>query len=155
MNEDNEEKNNELKRRLGISSVMSIPLLSLSFYESLYFIIYSFITIGLLIYKNTKYPLPPYAINMEGAIIALFILAQIIRNIIIEKAVLNNSPKHAFGYIILSIFVIPCYVFFLRLQTYSLLIDVIINWIGIAFCASQIILSIWIWIVFRRNKSIS
>jgi hypothetical protein len=113
---------------------MTIPLLSLNFYEILYFIIYSFITIALLIYKNNKYPLPPYAINMEGAIIALFILAQVIRNMTIEQAVLNKSPKHALVYIILTIFVIPCYVFFLRLQTYCLLIDVIINWIGIGFC---------------------
>ena len=134
---------------------MSIPLLSLNFYESIFFIIYSFITITLLIYKNSKYPLPSYAINIEGAIIALFILAQIMRNVIIDQAVLNNSPKHALGYIVLSIFIIPCYVFFLRLQTYSLLIDVIINWIGLGFCISQLLLSIWVWIVYKRDKSIS
>jgi hypothetical protein len=132
---------------------MTIPLLSLNFYEILYFIIYSFITIALLIYKNNKYPLPPYAINMEGAIIALFILAQVIRNMTIEQAVLNKSPKHALVYIILTIFVIPCYVFFLRLQTYCLLIDVIINWIGIGFCVVQTLLSIWVWIIFKRKKS--
>lgn len=117
--------------------------------------IYTFITVALLIYKNKKYPLPSYAINMEGAIIALFILAQVIRNLTIEQAVLNKSLKHTLVYIILTIFIIPCYVFFLRLQTYCLLIDVIINWIGIGFSVLQILLAIWVWIVFKRKKSLS
>lgn len=55
--------------------------------------------------------------------------------------------------IIITIFIIPNYVFFLRLQTYVLLIEVVINSIGIIFNVIQIILALWVWRVFTIKKS--
>jgi hypothetical protein len=95
--------------------------------------IWTFIEIGLLVYKNQKYPFPTYAVNIEGGIIAMFVLTQVIRYLIVEKGILDKNPSAILFYIILTIFIIPQYVFFLRLQTYSLLIEVVINFIGLGF----------------------
>lgn len=145
----------DYKKYLSINTVMSIPLLSINFYESLFFTIYVFIEIGLLIYKNQKYPFPTYALNIEGTILAMFILTQVARYMIIQKGILDKQPSKIILYVILTIFVIPSYVFFLRLQTYVLLVEVFINWIGIAFNIMQVLLSIWVWKVFQRKKSLS
>ncbi len=134
---------------------MSIPLLSINFYETIFMFIWTFIEITLLIYKNQKYPLPTYAVNIEGGIIAMFVLTQVIRYFIVEKGILDKNPSAILLYLIITAFIIPQYVFFLRLQTYALLIEVVINWIGIAFNIMQIGLGVWVWRVFQRKKNIS
>ena len=122
-----------MRKYLSINTFMSIPLLSINFFESIFLLIWTFLEIVLLIYKSKKYPMPTYAINIEGGIIAMFILTQVIRYFIVEKAILDRYSKSLIFYIVLTLFIIPQYVFFLRLQTYVLLIEVVINWIGIAF----------------------
>lgn len=101
---------------------MSIPLLSINFFESIFLLIWTFLEITMLIYKNQKYPLPTYAVNIEGGIIGMFILTQVIRYFIIEKAIMDKSTRSVVFYIVLTLFILPQYVFFLRLQTYALLI---------------------------------
>ena len=137
-----------MQKNLSINTVMSIPLLSINFYESIFLLIWTFLSIALLIFKSQKYPLPTYAVNIEGGIIGMFILTQVIRYFTVEKGVVDKDPKSIVFYIIMTVFIIPQYVFFLRLQTYVLLVEVVINWIGIAFSIMQIGLGIWVWKVF-------
>ena len=144
-----------MQKNLSINTVMSIPLLSINFYESIFLLIWTFLSITLLIFKSQKYPLPTYAVNIEGGIIGMFILTQVIRYFTVEKGVVDKDPKSIVFYIIMTVFIIPQYVFFLRLQTYVLLIEVVINWIGIAFSIMQIGLGIWVWKVFQRKKNSS
>lgn len=144
-----------MRKYLSVNTMMSIPLLSINFYESIFLFIWTFLEITLLIYKNQKYPLPSYALNIEGGIIAMFILTQSIKYLIVEKAILDKHPNSIIFYIVLTIFIIPQYVFFLRLQTYVLLIEVVINWIGIVFNVMEIGLGIWVWKVFQRKNNIS
>lgn len=134
---------------------MSIPLLSINFYESIFMFIWAFIEVTLLIYKNIKYPLPTYALNIEGGIIAMFLITQVIRYFIVEKSILDKSPSAMVFYIILTVLTIPQYVFFLRLQTYVLLIEVVINWVGIGFNIMESGLAVWVWRVFQRKKNSS
>jgi hypothetical protein len=61
---------------------------------------------------------------------------------------LDKQPRLVLFYIITTIFTLPSYVFFLRLQTYVLIIEVVINWVGIAFNCMQIALAFWVWRVF-------
>ncbi len=131
--EDKDKKKKELRKYLDINTIISIPLLSINFYESIFLLIWTFIQIALLIYKGAKYPLPTYAVNIEGGIIGMFILTQISRYFIVQRAILDKNPSSIIFYIVITVFIIPQYVFFLRLQTYVLLIDAVINWIGIAF----------------------
>ena len=125
--------NKDYKKYLSINTIISIPLLSINFYESVFFIIYGLIEVGMLVYKNQKYPLPTYAFNIEGTILAMFILIQLVRYMIIQKGILDKQPSMIVLYILLTAFVIPIYSFFLRVQTYVLLIEVVINWVGISF----------------------
>ncbi len=153
--EEIDKRRKEMQKNLSINTVMSIPLLSINFYESIFLLIWNFLSITLLIFKTHKYPLPTYAVNIEGGIIGMFILTQVIRYFTVEKGVVDKDPKSIIFYIIMTVFIIPQYVFFLRLQTYVLLIEVVINWIGIAFSIMQIGFGIWVWKVFQRKKNIS
>lgn len=117
--------------------------------------IWTFIEIGLLIYKNQKYPFPTYAVNIEGGIIAMFVITQAIRYFIVERGILDKNPSTIIFYIVLTVFIIPQYVFFLRLQTYCLYIDLVINFVGIGFNVIEIFLAVWVWKVFQRKKNIS
>ena len=133
---------------------MSIPLLSINFYQSIFFIIWTFIEVCLLVYKNQKYPLPTYAVNVQGLVIAFFILTQVFRYNLLQNGILNKQPSLIMFMIILTVFIIPNYIFFLRLQTYVLLVQLIINSLGIIFNVIEICLALWVWKVFKRKKSL-
>ena len=133
---------------------MSIPLLSINFYQSIFFIIWTFIEVSLLVYKNQKYPLPTYAVNIQGLVIAFFILTQVFRYNLLQNGILNKQPSLIMFMIILTVFIIPNYIFFLRLQTYVLLVQLIINSLGIIFNVIEICLALWVWKVFKRKKSL-
>ncbi len=90
---------------------MAIPFLAINFYDSLFVLVYLFIAITLLIYKNQKYPLPGYALSAEAVLILMFAITQLFRYFIAKKAVLDKQPKFVAIYIILSIFVLLSYIF--------------------------------------------
>lgn len=83
----------------------------------------------------------------------MFVITQVIRYLIIQRGILDKNPSAILFYIILTVFIIPQYVFFLRLQTYSLLIDVVINCVGIGFNVIELGLAVWVWKVFKRKKN--
>lgn len=83
----------------------------------------------------------------------MFVLTQVIRYLIVQRGTLDKNPSAILFYIILTVFIIPQYVFFLRLQTYSLLIDVVINFVGLGFNVLEIGLAFWVWKVFKRKKN--
>lgn len=82
-------------------------------------------------------------------------LTQVVRYFIVERAVLDKNPSAILFYIILTIFIIPQFAFFLRLQTYCLLIEVVINSVALGFNTIEIVLAVWVWKVFKRKKTIS
>ena len=110
---------------------MAIPFMALNFYDLIFFAVYCIITIGLLIYKVEQYPMPQYAIDTEAVIIVFFALSHYMRYRISRGCVARKDPKKAIIYIIVTVLLITLYTFQLRLQTYVLLGDFIINWIGI------------------------
>lgn len=132
---------------------MTIPFLALNYYDSIYFIIYTVITIALLIYKVENYILPLYALDTEVIIIILFFLTQYTRYKIGETAVIQKIPKKMVFYLVSSLLVILFYTFEIRFQTYVLLGDFILNWVGIGFIVFEIISSIWLLAVFQRKKN--
>ncbi len=85
--------------------------------------------------------------------IGLFILTQVMRYQLLQNGILDKQPSLIMFMMIITVFIIPNYIFFLRLQTYVLLIEVVINSIGIIFNVIQIILAFWVWRVFKIKKS--
>jgi len=64
-NKDEEEKlkrENEFRKNLSVPTIMAVPFLALNHYDGLFMLVYMFIAIALLAYKNITYPLPGYAL---------------------------------------------------------------------------------------------
>ena len=132
---------------------MAIPFLALNFYDVIFFAIYVIITLGLLIYKVEKYPQPQYAIDTEVVILVFFALTHYLRYKIARVCVTLKEPGKAIAFIIVSVCMICLYVFQLRLQTYVMLGDFIINWIGIGLTIGEIICAVWVYKIFLRKKA--
>ena len=73
------EQDQDFRKKISINTFMAIPFLALNFYDVIFFAVYTIITIGLLIYKVEKYPMPDYAINTEIVIIVFFALTHYLR----------------------------------------------------------------------------
>ena len=53
---------NLFKKNMSPPTIMAVPFLALNHYDRLFMLLYLAIAIALLGYKNTVYPLPPYAV---------------------------------------------------------------------------------------------
>lgn len=111
---------------------MAVPFLALNHYDGLFMLVYLFIAIALLAYKNVAYPLPGYALAAEGVILTMLALTQVLRYRFASLAVSDKQTKFAVMYIIGSVFVLLSFIFELRLQTYVILAEVVTNWVGIS-----------------------
>ena len=72
---------------MSVPTIMALPFLALNYYDSLFMLIYLFIAVGLLAYKNSLYPLPGYALACEGIILAMLSLTQILRYLLAKKTI--------------------------------------------------------------------
>lgn len=124
----------------------------MNFYDKIYMFIQNPISIALLLYKDLKYPLPSYAVVIEGLVIASIIVTQLMRYFIGKKAVIQKDPNLVIQYVILSLFLILAYVFMLRLQTYVLFIEWVMNWIGLILVILEGVMGIWLFKVFQSKK---
>lgn len=52
----------EFRKNLSVPTLMAVPFLALNHYDSLFMLVYLFVAIALLAYKNSVYPLPGYAL---------------------------------------------------------------------------------------------
>lgn len=66
---------------------MAVPFLALNHYDGLFMLVYMFIAIALIAYKNITYPLPGYALACEGVILAMLTLTQLLRYKLASKSV--------------------------------------------------------------------
>jgi hypothetical protein len=69
---------------------MMLPFLALNHYDRIFTLIYLFIAIALLAYKNSIYPLPGYALACEGIILAMLALTQGMRYLLADKAAMQK-----------------------------------------------------------------
>lgn len=74
-----DDEDHDDRKKVSINTFMAIPFLGLNFYDTLFFAIYCIITVGLLIYKTQKLPMPQYAINTEVVILVFFALSHYLR----------------------------------------------------------------------------
>ena len=132
---------------------MAIPFLALNFYDVIFFAVYCIITLGLLVYKVGKYPMPQYAIDTEIVILIFFALTHYLRYRIAKACITQKVPAKALVFIVVSVCMVCLYVFQLRLQTYVLLGDFILNWIGISITIAEIICAAWVYKIFQRKKT--
>lgn len=132
---------------------MAIPFLALNFYDVVFFAVYTIITLGLLIYKIQKYPMPQYATDTEIVILVFFAITHHLRYKIANSCVNLKDPGKAIAFILVSVCMICLYVFQLRLQTYVMLGDFILNWIGIGLTIGELICAVWVYKIFKQKKT--
>lgn len=80
----------DFRKNLSINTYMAIPFLAINYYDLIFFIIYMIITIGLLIYKFERYPMPSYSISMEVVILVFFALTHMLRSKMAEKGIIQK-----------------------------------------------------------------
>lgn len=131
---------------------VELPFLSINFYHSVFFAVLMVITIGLFVYKTEKYPFPRYAVSMSGVLLALFAATHYMRYRLAKASVSQKQAKKIIMYMVVTVFMIPLYVFQLRLQTYVLLIDWVLNWIGIGLTIAEVLTGAWVfWALFKKT----
>ena len=111
---------------------MAVPFLALNHYDRLFMVVYMVISIALLGYKNSVYPLPTYAVACQSIILTMLALTQLLRYNLADRAVGEKQSKMVIVYLITTVFVILSFVFMLRLQTYVVMAELITNWIGLS-----------------------
>lgn len=131
---------------------MSLPFLSINFFDTIFFAIYMIIVIGLFVYKTLKYPFPQYAISMQGVLLALFALSHYMRYQFAKISIAQKASRKIILYMVITVLLITLYVFQLRLQTYVTLGDWVLNWVGIGLSIAEIIGAVWVLIVYVSKK---
>jgi hypothetical protein len=131
---------------------MAVPFLALNHYDGLFMLVYLFLAIALLAYKNSVYPLPGYALAAEGVVLAMLGLTQSLRYRFAALAISDKETKFAVIYIVGSVFVLLSFIFELRLQTYVILAEVVTNWVGIALVILESLAAVWIIVVLQHKR---
>lgn len=142
----------EFRKNLSVPTLMAVPFLALNHYDGLFMLVYLFVAIALLAYKNSIYPLPGYALACEGVILAMLALTQVLRYRFAALAIADKQTKFAVIYIVGSVFVLLSFIFELRLQTYVILAEVVTNWVGIVLIILETLCAVWIIVVFQHKR---
>ena len=120
--------------------VASLMFHQILFYEHLYLYIYSVIQIVCFIFKNTFLPIPnDLHLRWDWALIFGHFLVTFTRVIMGKSGNKLESSKLTGNFIVLSIGSIIGYVYLMRIQTFVLLLELIINIIGLAICCLSFI----------------
>ena len=117
----------------------SIPLLVINYYSFLYAVFYLFANSLLFVYKGFVFPYPPHSLGPEIAGFFFFITIQFFRNNLNNSGNKSETRSSLILSVCFSIPVIMGFVYLLRLQTYVLVFDLVMNIIGIVFIGLEII----------------
>lgn len=86
--------------------------------------------------------------------LSLFVLTQFVRFELARKGVNNRDGDSIRNYIIVSAMVVLAYIFFLRLQTYVTMLEVLTNSVGIGWTAVQLGIAVWLVVIFYKKGKI-
>ena len=143
----NEHSNNEnikpLINRRALDEITypksSLSLLIINYYSFLYSVFYLVANSLLFVYKGFVLPYPPQSLGPEIAGFYFFITIQLFRHSLNNTGNKTETISTLCLSLALCIPVIMGFVYLLRLQTYSLVFDLVMNIIGIIFVGMEII----------------
>jgi len=130
--------------------ISSLPLQIMIYFDTLYSWVYLVLSLGLFFYKGYTLTYPPNALGPEVVGLIFFIILQLFRLFIGSVGNRTETAASTLWFLLLTLPSIFASVFFIRLQTYVLVADVIINIILLFFMGLEFILSI---ITFLKFKS--
>lgn len=105
-------------------------------------------------YKYNRLVYPSYASVTELLMLSFYILSQFYRFSFATKGVNNRHPESIRAYLIVSLFLLLSYIFFLRLQTYVTLLEIVTNSVGLGLTAVEFGVAIWLFVIFDRKRKI-
>ena len=127
----------------------SLTLQILLFFDWYFSAFYFACTLGFLIYKAYGKSYPTAVWEMEFAALIFFCLLQFIKIDLGSKGNKTEKSSITFVSVVLALLCIICFVFYLALQTYVLVVELILNSIGLFFCIFQIIFGLVHVCIFR------
>ena len=123
------------------------------FYDTYFSVILILVTFVLLIFKLFKLGFPAGQFGVETFVVALFGLLCYGRLQAGKKGNRIETVGDTLLMIFLSIFSIFCGIFFLQFQTYILVIEVVLQIIGVVFTGMEVIIGLYSMIVFHSLNS--
>eukprot|EP01137_Pigoraptor_chileana_P014964 Opistho-2@70269 len=134
----------------GTTSLSSLPLQAILYFDKTYFTLYWFIEALCFIYKGNVLPYPTHNLGAEVFLLFLFFPVQSTRIFLCMKGNLTERKVPILASILLAIPVLFTFLFFLLWQTYVLRLEQIVNYIGLAFLGIEFIFCITTVITFVR-----
>lgn len=93
-------------------------------------------------------------IATELIMLSLMIATQLIRFELAKRGVNNRDGDSIRNYIIVSALMLLAYIFFLRLQTYVTMLEVLTNSVGLSWTLIQMGLAVWLVLIFYKKSKI-
>eukprot|EP00939_MAST-03C_sp_MAST-3C-sp1_P004792 g4792.t1 len=130
----------------------SLPLEVLLFFNHYYTMLYVIFTVGLLMYKDYKYPYPDNTSVVEGLFAIFYIFVDNGRHFVGSKGNKTEQVVPLLCFLLLSAPIIVTNVYYLQLQTYVTRLDVVLNSIALVFVGLENILALLTILAFCRHQ---
>ena len=131
----------------------SLTLQIVLFFDWYFSAFYMIATLCFLFYKVYGLPYPDAIWEIEIVSLVLFFALQFIKIDLGSKGNKTEKSNITFLFVLLAILCIFCFVFFLILQTYVLVIEVVLNALGLLFCILEILFGIIRVCIFRSVEN--
>eukprot|EP01017_Pseudomicrothorax_dubius_P003371 TRINITY_DN1046_c0_g1_i2.p1 TRINITY_DN1046_c0_g1~~TRINITY_DN1046_c0_g1_i2.p1 ORF type:complete len:123 (-),score=5.63 TRINITY_DN1046_c0_g1_i2:44-412(-) len=120
------------------------------FFERLYLIIYTFLTIASFLYKGYKLYYPRIALALECFFIFVIVVLQLVRYSYGNHSCRHESVGYNVWFLILSLLVTPMLVYFLLWQIYVIIVDFVVNIVALSFILLEFLFSLSALIAYAR-----
>ena len=131
-------KNDDIGRQI----LSSLPLQILIYFNGWYCVAYFQIEALLFIYKDHHFYYPPDIMAWEASMLSMLAIMEVVRLFLASKGNKTESMRPMLWAILISFPIITGYVWFLRLQTYVMRLEIILAAIGLSFVGLEWILSL-------------
>ncbi|CAI2382782.1 unnamed protein product [Moneuplotes crassus] len=147
---DKDKKNQQKKPKPLDKPRSSLALQILLYFDYFFSIFYGIVTLVLLIYKSFELIYPSSVFELEVTFLILFWIWQLIKIFLGSKGNKTETNLTTLFFVILTIPSIFGFCFYMLLQTYVLVIEIILNAIGIFFCVLELIIGFVQFFIFRK-----
>eukprot|EP00030_Apusomonadida_sp_AF-17_P006320 a679392_59.p1 GENE.a679392_59~~a679392_59.p1 ORF type:complete len:154 (+),score=50.17 a679392_59:40-462(+) len=116
--------------------------------------IWFLLTLALVIYKAVSFPFVRASLGFEITFMCVLVIIDLVRTKLGSQGNLTESVAPLFLFLLLSLSTIFGCIFFLRLQTYVLAIDEVINVIGLVLQCTEFLLALIATFVIHKGQSV-
>ena len=137
-------KNEDIGRQI----LSSLSLQILIYFNGWYAVAYFVLEALLFIYKDFHFYYPADILAWEISMLVMLALMEVVRLFLASKGNKTESMRPMLWAILLALPIVTGYVWFLRLQTYVMRLEVILAAIGLSFVGLEFFLSVGAMLTF-------